>query len=130
MRPTLGERLYAIIAGAPAVAAIVGTQVYPMRAPQTVRAPFVVFTVVDEAPVNSLGGHTTGRTQARVQVDAWSPSDVQAWQLAEAVSDLFARRTDLWLSSTVNQRRQGFDDEAELFRVSTDLMVSAQEQEI
>lgn len=129
MRPSIGQRLFGILSSDPPLTAIVGTQIYPMRAPQTVRPPFVVYTVVDEAPVNSLGGHTSGRTQAVVQFDAWSGTDVQAWQIAEAIGDVFARRLDLWMSSTVNRRWAGFDDEADLHRVSTTVVLSAQEQE-
>ena len=82
--------IYATLAAAPAVTAIVGAS--PGRiyrhgsAPQNVDRPYVTWAIVSAVPENNLSD-TPPNDRVSVQVDAWSPDDAQAEALALAVRD-------------------------------------------
>lgn len=77
--PDIRAAVYAALVADAAVAAIVGTRVYPVFLPQTGREPCIVFTVISDVRVRGLAG-TLGAAEARVQFD------LRAMRLADAVA--------------------------------------------
>lgn len=65
---TLEEAVYTRLAGDAAVAALVGTRVYPILAPQAGALPYVVFARAETENLADLGGRGThDRVQLSVQ---------------------------------------------------------------
>ena len=117
-----GEVVFATLAAAPAVVALVGTppRVYPSVAPQSSQLPVVVYQVIDEQRIESLGGFTSGTRNARVQVDVYAETYTAAQALADAVAAALGALTGANLSSVQVSRRDLYEDESQLHRVSTD----------
>ncbi len=66
------------------VSDLVGTRVYPMKAPQDVDLPYIVYQQISRTPEN----HATGTTQTnfqRIQVSCWAEDYDGAQALALAV---------------------------------------------
>ena len=76
--------MVAKLKGMEAVSDLVGTRVYPTKAPQGVALPYVVYQLISRVPVN----HSTGATQTnfqRIQVSCWAEDYDGALALAAAV---------------------------------------------
>lgn len=110
----IGATLYSLLSGNAGVAALVGTRIYPQVRPQADPLPALVYTVVDDIPAGSLAGWTSGLSNARVQIDAYAKGYIAAETLADAV------RTALATSTLPMSRRDGYEDETQLYRVSQD----------
>lgn len=79
--------IYNILSADSAVAAIVGTRIYPHgEAPQNVNRPYVTWFLVASVPENDLGG-APDIDKASLQIDSWHPGSVGVLQLAQAVRD-------------------------------------------
>lgn len=132
----IGSAVYARLANFAGLTALVGDRIYPIRAPQNVTLPYVVYAEqapIDESPnLEDSGGLLT----SRVQVDAWGTTAKQAAQVGDQ-----ARKALRDFSGTVggiavqNIRADGgFDDadtdvEPVLYRRSRDYLVTTLEQE-
>lgn len=75
--------------GTSAVAAILGTRVYPDQLPQAATLPAAVYFVVSGNEEVDLAG-TTGVTHARVQIDCYAVTRLAANALATAVRNALA----------------------------------------
>lgn len=68
-----------------AVAALVGTRVWPARLPQTATLPAVVFQRVATVPSSPALSNPVGPTRARVQMSCWATTFGGARELGDAV---------------------------------------------
>ena len=48
--------LYSLLSGDSGITSLVGLRIYPGIAPQTARAPFIVFRLVSNSPIHVMGG--------------------------------------------------------------------------
>lgn len=81
----LASAIYQRLAGHAPLAALVGTKIYPSRAPDEAALPYVThmdMAALDQA--RDLGG-AGGLAQARVQVDAWAATATEAKRIGDAV---------------------------------------------
>ena len=81
----LASAIYQRLAGHAPLAALVGTRIYPSRAPDGGQLPYIThldMAALDQAP--NLGGKG-GLAQARVQVDVWAATALEAKRVGDAV---------------------------------------------
>lgn len=116
----IGSRLFSLLSGTSAITSLVGTRIYPQVIPQGSAMPAVAYSVVDEVPENSLTGWSSGLSNARVQVDAYAPTYVSAQALADAIAGALATYQTSGLSVLLESKRDGYEDETSLHRVSLD----------
>lgn len=123
----IGSSLFSVLSADAGVTALADTRIYPVVMPQGGKLPALVYTVVDDVPENSLAGWTSGLSNARVQIDCYAKGYIAAQTLADAVVGTLARRVSESLSSVLLSRRDDYEDETSLHRVSLDvsLWVSA-----
>lgn len=124
---TVMEQVRAELIAASAVTDLVGQKVSPNKAPQGTEPPFLVLSVPDDVPSNSADGMVATRLRtARVQVDAYARTYLEAQAVAAAVAEVVGNLDEPSpeLSAYEEARRDLYDDEAELHRVSMDFMVS------
>ena len=131
IRPALRSFLLAD----PQIAAMVGGQrIFPLRLPQGIREPSIVY-----ARITGLGDHhmqgASGLTRPRYQVDAWAKSADDATRLA----DLIKARLDGYRGSMTapgsppevvtvqgaffETERESYDGDVEMYRVSRDYLI-------
>jgi hypothetical protein len=120
---TFGETLRAALVASPAVVAIVVGRIFPNVIKQGTTMPALRYTVVDDLPWNTLPGVVT-RRRARVQVDAYAKKYLDAHALAAAVEGAVGSLTGPAVTAVLLSRRDGFEDETELHRVSMDFSMS------
>lgn len=123
---TLGELIYAALTGNAAASALLGTRVYPNRRPQAAQTfPLAVYSIISDVPYNSLTGTAQTRlSRARLQVDVYGKTYLDAQRTAQAVDDVIANLSSPDLSGDRDTTRDMYDDETELHRVSTDYIVN------
>ena len=99
-----------------------GARVYPVRAPQGVDAPYIVYQRISSVPAASLGV-AAGPDLVRVQIDVWAPTYAEAKTIAGQVRAAMDAATE---SAVLKSRfDNGFDDfeiELGLYRASADYM--------
>ena len=82
----IGVALRTKLVGTAAVAALLGTRVYPDRLPQTTTLPAAVYYGVSGVDEPKLSG-LLGQAQQRLQVDAYAETRLAANSLALAIRD-------------------------------------------
>jgi len=118
-----------------AIAAIVGTRIYPIVLPQGQVQTSIVYTRVSGIGDNHMEG-PSGLSRPRFQVDCWSQSIDTASQLANLVKERIDgfRGTWFWGEDSpaeaivvqgvfFQNEREDFDDATRLYRVSRDYFV-------
>jgi hypothetical protein len=120
-----------LLAGS-AVAAIVGTRVYPVTRPQGSSLPAVTVTRISGGPLYADDGEV-GLDNARLQVDSWGTTYAAAKDLAAAVGDRLSAVRDIsqsgvtiryaMLDTEQDLREPGTDDYEYLFRTRQDYIV-------
>lgn len=120
MSEPIGQIVFGILSGNPAVIALAGTRIFPAKMPQGCRYPAAVYSVVSDVETQSLAGYTASQRNARVQIDAYSPAYLEAQALADAISAALTKTEPPALSSRRVLRRDLYEDETELHRVSMD----------
>lgn len=63
---------------------LVGTRIYPLKAPQNVVNPYVIYRVISDVSNQCLGG-VTFENDARFQIDCWSTKYSEVKAIKEAV---------------------------------------------
>lgn len=122
---TLGELIYSALAGDGTVTALIGTRIFPNRRPQTATLPLAVYNIISDVPANSLDGvDATTLTATRLQVDAYAKTYKEAHQVAKAIDNVLANLNSPDMSAVRDTKRDTFDNETQLHRVSTDYWVS------
>lgn len=122
------EHVFALLSAHAPLVALVADRIYPLVAPQRAPTPRVVFTVVDDVGVTSLLGFTSGLSDIRLQVDAYSPNYDEAQAVADAVDEVLKSYVSLLFSSVRVARRDLYEDTTELNRVSLDFKVWKKEE--
>lgn len=64
------EAIYSILTADAGISAIVGTKVYPSVAPSSAVAPFVVYSVISNAPIQTMAGSVS--TKYRIQFSCFA----------------------------------------------------------
>ena len=107
----------------PTVAGLVGAKVYRHRPPQDAVGPYVVFVLISDAEEETLGGQIAdGGGKDQIQVDCWA-SDLDAAQaIYNAVNPALRASPDFSLVKT--NRREDFDEDVDLYRISVDYSVT------
>ena len=87
MATTPQEALVAFLSADTAIAALIGTRLYPETAPEGEPYPRLTYQLIDWPTLNTLEG-PTGYGRPRLQIDCWAKgptSYADAWALANAV---------------------------------------------
>lgn len=114
--PQLEEALYARLSGFAGLSALVGSRIYPLRAPQTAALPLVVFQRISTIRWSAFGSDT-GLARPRIQVTAWATTAMAAKSVKEQVRAALQR----WrgtvagveiLDATIADERDQYDQEA------------------
>lgn len=121
---TTAEAIYTKLAADAAVAAIIGTRIYPVRAPQGVSAPYVIFQQIGSDP-DATHNEPAGAIHRMFQFACFATTYEAAIALRDAV---IAALDDAALSTgespTLEDERDGdFDDAIELYRSDADFLV-------
>jgi len=66
------------------VSALVGTRIYPLKAPQNVTNPYIVYQVIKDNSKQCIGG-STYQNDVRFQIDCWSTKYSEVKAIKEAV---------------------------------------------
>lgn len=78
--------LYSTVTAAAGVTALVGTRVYPVRAPQEATAPYVTYRRVSDLP-HLTHGLESDSGAGRWQFDCYAPTYAQVKAVAQALKD-------------------------------------------
>jgi hypothetical protein len=120
---TVGETVRTALVGNVGVTALVVGRIFPNVIPQGVSMPAIRYLVVDDVPMNVLAGNASRRS-ARVQIDAYAKKYLDAHAVADAVAGAVGTLSGPAVTAVVIDRRDGYEDETELHRVSMDVSVS------
>lgn len=119
-------KVFAALASNAALAALIAQRVFPDMLPQETMLPALAVTVISDVPESSLdGAASSALSNARVQVDVYSATRVQARAVAEAVKVAMDLKTahsggfDCWPANARNL----FDDKTQHYRTSMDFNV-------
>ena len=113
----------------PGVNALVGTRIYPMRTPQAVTLPALVYQQISGDHLEGLQG-PHGAVKARFQVASIATDYTKAHQVSEAVRLAMAgwREPGIGIQGTTMVSELDFEEEATgLFRVPQDYFIWAVE---
>lgn len=121
---TTAEAIYTALAGAAPVAALVADRIYPVRAPQGVAAPYVIFQHVASDPATTHG-EPAGAVHRMFQFACFAATYEAAGDLRDAVT---AALDDVALAtgerpSLEDERDGDFDDAVGLHRADCDVLV-------
>lgn len=118
------EAVRALLLADASVAALVGTRVYPLSAPQGAARPFLVVTSVSDVPATTMNGLPADLLRnARVQVDSYAETYLEAHALFEAVNNEVAALSGPTISAVLLSASDMRDDETGLYRKSADFSV-------
>lgn len=83
-----GASIYSILHGSSAVAAIVGTRIYPGTIPQDAALPALVYNVITGSPENVMDGAPPADHEL-IQIDAWAvtTSSANGYDTASTLRD-------------------------------------------
>lgn len=118
-----------------AVAALVGSRMYPGRLPQAATFPAITYSTVSVVRGHNMQG-PEGMPFTRLQLDMWGESFSDARAVAEAVRlrlDGFAGDIGSPPSVTIvgafyeTERTEGFEPEPDLYRISVDYQIVSRE---
>ena len=128
---TIEDALYSHLCAVTALAAIVGTKIYPAAAVQTAAMPYVVYQQIGDEPQHVLGGLPT------LQVDVWQFSayagtDKQARAISTLIKGALRGFTGnmggtggVWVSGCIDSgRRNGYEGDPKAFFCHTDFQIS------
>lgn len=84
MAATIEQAIYTLLSGDAALTAIVGTRIYPLRAPQSGTYPLLVYQQIASQKVDSMQGGS-GLDLSLWQFTCWGPDYLVAKQAIEAL---------------------------------------------
>ncbi len=127
-----GAQVFALLVNDPGVGAKTLSQdgtyrIFPEVMVEDCLKPAVVYTVISDIPLNSLAGFTSGKSNARVQVDVYSFSYAEAQEVADAVESLLGAYVSVGFSSLQVSRRDLYENNTRLHRVSMDHSIWGEE---
>lgn len=124
-----GALVFARLIAAGGVTALVGaspSRIYPGLMPQAAATPACVYSVVSEQNQNSLAGWTSGLKNSRFQLDCYARTYAEADTLAAAVAAVLDSVATKTFSSLQVSRRDLYEDDTELHRVSLEFSIWSQ----
>lgn len=71
-----------------ALSALVNARVFPDVAPEGVELPYITYQQIGGKPINFLGAESSSKKNARVQVNVWSHTRIEASALIRQVEDI------------------------------------------
>lgn len=116
----IADLVFSRLSADSAVTAVIGTdpvRVYPLTLPQDSLMPSAVQTIVSDVPTVSLDGYSNLRN-TRVQLDVYAKTYDAGQDLADLVEDTLSFDNGPTISSRRVGRRDSYEDEPELHRVS------------
>lgn len=104
----LAKVIYSLLSGDATLTGLVGSKIYPVKAPQKVNVPFVVFRENTTLPVNAKDG-VASKELKQLQVDTYATSYLTAHEIATAIRSIL----DNWSGTIggVTIRQMWFDDQ-------------------
>lgn len=121
---TVIETIRTELAAAPGVTDLVGTRMYPNLMPQGVALPAIVYSVISDTPENTFTGTSADRLNStRVQIDCYAVKYLDAHAVAEAVDLVVSNLSRHDLTGAREGKRDLYDDESQLHRVSLDFVI-------
>jgi hypothetical protein len=125
--------LRSLLLGDAGVAALVGTNVYPIRLPQGVKVASVVYTRISGDTDYKMEG-ATGYARSRMQIAAWAPTADAATALANKVKDCVSGFTGAVGDPAVfiqgafcADEREMYDDTVQMYGVMRDYFIHHEE---
>lgn len=113
-----------------AVAAIIGTRLYPDHIPQNVVYPCANIVTVGGTEEPTLASGTSGLADDRIQINAWATSKLTARNLADAIREAILGYQGT-TGSTVfgcikleGRFRSFYEDTVQMWQVQQDFMVT------
>lgn len=94
------------------VKGLIGAKIYPLLASQNVKAPFIVYTNVNDKDLTSLQGENYAN-KTRFQIDIYSKSYAKGKEILGAVKDALYQFE--YIPHNFNAR-DGFEKETKLYR--------------
>jgi hypothetical protein len=121
------EAIPARLEAVPAVTDLIGTRIYPTRAPEGVTRPFATFQRISSTRERAFG-QNPGLAGPRFQITAWATTYGEAVTVANAIRQALERYRGTILGIViqdvfVDTDQDLRDDEAQLYGKSTDFFV-------
>jgi len=128
-RTSVGKAVFSILTNDADVAAIVGTKVYPRTAPQGVKIPYIVYTIVSVTPTDTKD-RPSPVDAIRVQIDCYDRTYLGCETLNAATRDAMDAYE---IGATVagvkldgikyETENDTLDEDVDIFRRSTDYII-------
>jgi hypothetical protein len=100
----LGAAVVSILEGSPAVTALAGQRIYPVRLPRGVTLPAITYLIVS-APRDETQQGPSGLVYTRLQVSCWG----EDYDAAKAVSEAVRRTLDGYRGTVADLRIDGVE---------------------
>lgn len=89
----IGTVLRSLLVTDPAIVAVVGTRVYPIKAPQSPTYPLITYQQISGVRETTLHGRA-GLARPRFQIDAWYAETGTGYKLSRALGALILARLE------------------------------------
>lgn len=125
---SLETEIFARISGYSGMAALVGTRIYPVQAPQNAVHPYVIFTVLSEIDVTVAMGTDGGIYRTRLQIDIYGQKHAEAGGVL-AIRDLVRASLKRYSGGNIhdiyedNGGLRSFVTDPDLYRITMDYIV-------
>lgn len=103
-----------VLQAQPAIAAIVGSNIYPVLLPEDSQLPALTFQIVGSTSYQGLTTH--GMQRLRVQIDCWAKTYLSAVTLRDAISTSLDGYKDSNFSALLLSKVDYYEDAALMFR--------------
>lgn len=116
----VSQAVYNLLTANSALTALVSTRIYPVRTPQTVAAPFLIYMLSDE-PIDTKDGVATQELY-ELQLTAFASGYETIQSIRTAIKSALDRKYGSVVSNKIdtivyNDSRDGYDDNAKLYKV-------------
>jgi len=121
------KAIYKLLSQSGPVAAIVGTNIFPLKAPQNKSFPYITYQTISRIPAKFKDGPAILDT-FRVQVNIFSETFKQGSELSELVRAALDWKESQTLDSKIqhihfDQENNLFEDDADIYGVAQDYFV-------
>ncbi|MFC3457260.1 MULTISPECIES: DUF3168 domain-containing protein [Massilia] len=90
------ERLFSVLGG------LSGGRVFPGIAEPDTPTPYITFQVIGGPPIHFVTGEAPAKRLARVQINVWSATSIEAFEVIAQVEDSLRAETALQLEVLTN----------------------------
>jgi hypothetical protein len=116
----LETELYSLLSTTTLLTGTISTRVYPVKAPQNVSEPYLIYTRISGGQVSGLDGYLT-MENPRIQIDAYSKGYSQVKTIADNVHSAMNGATAF--KAILISDNDLFEEDFDLYRVSMDFSV-------